>query len=173
MNNFEQYEIQKAVMNALTLLFQKDRVLLGFKSAEQSISSRIGMHLYIKLQHAEEAGFCVDCEYRKAAGQEKAAPAEYQEETGCESIRPDIIIHKRAEENGDPTKNNVLCCEVKQGKNIDKDEVKIYGILRKYKYEVGLIIYDISPNGVSLKWIYPDSETNEKYKWDGTLREIK
>ncbi|NSW92137.1 MAG: hypothetical protein HPY74_15950 [Firmicutes bacterium] len=144
--------LKEKVRQALERLYLYDLDLIRLSSVECSISARIAMHLHTLLScHERLEGICkyrIDCEYRKMRNDSKPAPKGYSHE----NMRPDILIHQRAGENGDPKEGNILFCEVKQGNKTNEDAQKIEEALSKLQYLYGLQIFNIQAGNISVQW---------------------
>ena len=128
-------DVFKETLNCgLDRLYEKDQYLicnrLDNHGSELSITHKLGTYLESLFQEYD-----VDCEYNRNEENIKRRKA-------GRPIRPDIIIHKRGD-----NENNFIVIEVKTwwNKNTRKDKTKLYemtdknGVFR-YQYGISLII---------------------------------
>ena len=95
-------EIIGIIENVLNEFKKRDGILLEKGIHEQAITHLIGCYLRKKFR-----GFNVDCEYNRNLDDQKSDPCfsckddkcEIKKEKGAKTKRPDIIIHKRGNEN--------------------------------------------------------------------------
>jgi hypothetical protein len=120
------------VESALTTFLAKDKILVAYKTREESLSHRIGCYLRDEFEGKNGSEYCkVDCEYDKFG--------EIGKGIGSKGIRPDIIVHKRGNQS-----NNLIVIEVKKRETpLDWDERKLKWMTSqrgKYHYKLGLFL---------------------------------
>ena len=164
-------KIKCMVIRALEKFYLQDEKLIDFGVNETTISARIAMYLYELVEKEKKAEkIYVDCEYNKyRENQRKPAPASYPHK----SIRPDIIIHSRGNDD-----NNLLYCEVKKNKVSQNDIAKINHVLKKLCYHMGLSIHNISSKSVTLRWVKQGEQAGRKkldikYIWNKKKKELE
>jgi len=129
--------VAESIVEAISKLFERDRVLFEIDANERSITHRLGIYLQEKFSDWD-----VDCEYNKEGNNAKhlcdkigaAAP----DDTDAKTVYPDIIIHKR---NND--ENNKVIIEVKKAKNSQPNEIdlnKLSILSKRLKYENALFL---------------------------------
>lgn len=147
-------EPRERVMNAIEKLLKKDKYLLRADVNERSITHRLGMYL-----QDEFPDYDVDCEYnRNGIDPKRIGYPETTETNDSEgrTVFPDIIVHKRG--NND---SNYLVVEVKKSNSkvkseIDREKLWEYKKHNGLNYEFALfLIIEVGdkPGITSVEWI--------------------
>ncbi|MEO8326115.1 MAG: hypothetical protein ABI618_09715 [Nitrospirota bacterium] len=115
-------EVGKAVLDALTKLFEKDIQLLVISASERSVAAKIAQYLQPHFPN-----FHIDVDYNRMgkAPKKVAWSGKKQEE-----LYPDIIVHSRE------TEIDILAVELKKDSNRESKEKDILK-LRAYRSELG------------------------------------
>ena len=148
--------IKELFIQALDKLYQNDYSLISRKCCERSIVFRLGIYLE---NIFSKYSYNVDCEYNKKG----LVPKEL---IGKRFNYPDIIIHKRED-----NQNNILIVEVKtsnsgQPKYFEKDVYKLRGFTseKDYLYKLGVHLY-IDINFCRVVW-YENRKIQEYCKYN-------
>ena len=163
---FEKEEIERIVKCCLQKLRRLDRYLLDIKVNERTITHKLAEYLQ---EHFPE--FNVDCEYNRYENYIKRIRNEQDrfreitnlsnielaeliwENKEADTIYPDIIVHKRGNQD-----NNLLVIEVKKTSNPksgNSDKEKIEELMSPpYNYTFGLFLrIDVYGENDDLKWV--------------------
>lgn len=121
-------EVVSRVSNALILLIGRDKKLLEFNTHETTLAGRLMHYLIFLFQEYD-----VDMEYNRVK-------VDIKRWIGGKPFRPDIVIHKRGEN------NNLIAFEIKKTpclkKNLEKDydKLKYMTSEEEYSYHYGISI---------------------------------
>lgn len=166
-------EIKKIVKYSVNEFLKEIPNLLDLDVHEQAISHRIAFYIESLLSKSKYRRLNVDCEYNKNQDQPKTIdlpgePIDYCNCKFCEQnvrknkkdkklFRPDIIVHKRKNEN-----HNMIAIELKKSNvcYFDLEKLKILTknkINRGYGYKVGVFIYFLDKKPI-YKWFLKGEE---------------
>lgn len=127
-------QLKELLKNSIEKVYQESPSLLEKKGIEQAIVFRVGIHLHSMIKEENAlARYHLDCEYNKKGDNPK-------KDINGNVIRPDLLIHKRGED------NNILAVEFKGGwnqKNIDNDKDKLCNLTHPaqgYAYQLGILV---------------------------------
>lgn len=127
-------QVQLRVKRALTAFFMGDQALLVRNASERTIAARLTLYLVPFFK-----SYDVDPEYNRHGLDPKAVELPNNCRGGGKKlIVPDIIVHKRGNDDG-----NLLVIEMKKQNNPesrDCDRAKILAMKRELFYQHGLII---------------------------------
>lgn len=126
--------IEKAIRDALRLLFANDAFLLKTNVAERTIAAQLAEYL-----RPHFPGHRVDVEYNRHGREPKmlAVPDQYRG-GGKKLIYPDVVIHQRGNDD-----ENLLVIQIKKETNHDPrdyDRAVVEGMKRQFRYRRGLLI---------------------------------
>ena len=151
-------EFKNKLEIVLNILFEKDIFLIENNTHEQSISWKIACYLENEFKDfLEQKGYSVDTEYNRYWEEPKRS-----KELGS-LIKPDIIIHKRGENNEE---SNFAIFEIKKW-NLDNGDIKKLKEMTKqeggfkYKYWIGLYNFNSDNNKVNID-IYIDGNIKKR-----------
>lgn len=175
MNQSTEQIIVKIIEDALNNLFSIDKIILDAKLKEECINHVIAVYIKKSLDantDFKDEKYFVDLEYNKitkTGGPKKSIKGK--------NIRPDIIIHKRDDEE----ENNLCVLEIKKNYCIKADKDKIIGLLKsnlKYKYGFAVSLKLDRKSGPLVKFYQRDLiEKNENdvrdYYFDVNNKELK
>lgn len=154
---------ERSIINGLKgaiskLLNDDQEIIYDYKVKEEAISHRLGCYLRDEFeQQICFLGCKVDCEYNKFGEDEKTAYGK--------RIRPDIIIHKRGNQN-----TNILAIEIKKRRtpnNWDIKKLKYFTsknkrLKYKYRYKLSLFIgFGENPSDLKERWFKEGKEITE------------
>ena len=118
----QEVDIRKVLEEALEQLKDQDSYLFNVDANERSLTHKLAEYLQARLP----AGWNVDCEYNRNQGDTKkliqklraiAGEPRY-DDTDAKTVFPDIIIHKRGN-----NESNLLVIEIKKSTNRDSEGI--------------------------------------------------
>jgi len=116
----EEATIKDILTEAINELIEKDTYLLENDVNERAITSKISCYISKRISPKSKGGWDVDVEYNRNREKPKSL--------GSGNVVPDIVIHRRGENNSTGTEdNNLLVLEIKKNatnKNRDDDVKK-------------------------------------------------
>jgi len=126
--------MEKAVQDALRLLFANDALLLETNVAERTIAAQLAA--YLRPHFPEHS---VDVEYNRHGRDPKMldVPEQYRG-GGKKLIYPDVVVHQRGHDD-----ENLLVVQIKKETNHeprDYDRAVVEGMMRQFRYKRGLLI---------------------------------
>lgn len=127
-------QVQFRVKRALGALFNRDGALLERNASERAIAAKFALYLVPLFEQYD-----VDVEYNRHGLQPKAVNlADDCQEAGRKLIVPDIIVHRRGNDD-----HNLLVIEIKKQNNRESrncDRAKVRAIKTELSYQYGLIL---------------------------------
>lgn len=129
-------EVLKKINNALDIFYQNDKNLLKIDVQERAIAHRLAAYLESLFEEYD-----VDCEYDKHGKYTKKLEGikECDPERKTNRILPDILIHKRENDNFNlvvfevKSKTDATPCDIKKLKLMTKNE-------GEFKYKFGILV---------------------------------
>ncbi len=159
----ERFERKNDFMKALSEFLLKERFLLENNINERSLTHKLAEYLQ---KHFPD--YNVDCEYNRMMEDEHyvkktlGLPTDEKakiSDTTQKTVYPDIIIHKRGNNN-----DNLLVIEVKKSTNSnnkDFDFQKLRASTKELKYKLGLYL-EFNKKGISNFELFKNGEKTEK-----------
>jgi len=151
-----QDEIKERFKSSMERLRSEDSILFNKNVNERTITHKLAEYL-----QEEFPDYNVDCEYNRYEDLSKKIKPPKDEvkwtDTEGKSIFPDIVVHKRGNQD-----NNLLIMEVKKSSNRingEFDKTKIKALMKKpYKYKCGLYLeLDIDGEEDEYYWYFEDN----------------
>ncbi len=143
----------EVIKKALNTFFEKDSFLIKNDTHEQAISHKIAFYLENELKNfLEENNYSIDTEYNRYWEDPKRS-----KELDNNLIKPDIIIHKRWENNED---SNLIIFEIKKWELNENDIKKLKEMTKnswEFKYQYWIWLYNLIENQYKID-IYQDWE---------------
>lgn len=124
--------IKSKISHCIDRIYNEDGDLFGRKNYEVTVSCKLSQYLFLEFQKYD-----VDCEYDKHKNIKKKARINGEDK----KIRPDILIHKRGNDD-----SNIVAIEVKKKNNPNRREydfAKLKSLTSQtgdYKYKLGVFI---------------------------------
>lgn len=135
-------EIKEIIESAISKVKKEDRPLL-FKASERSFAHRLAVYME---EPFKNKGWDVDCEYNRQGtlSKELEGIADCDEQKKTDRIYPDIIVHRRTNNNEPSVGENLLVIEIKNSSKEDVCDRRKLELLTSekgnYKYQIGLYI---------------------------------
>ena len=121
-------KVKRKILQCIMNIYDNDSDLLTRDNYEVTISAKLSQYLYMAFREYD-----VDCEYNKHIDSKKCL--------NTNEIRPDIIIHKRGND-----ENNLVYIEIKKQTNTESRDNDISKLEEntndqgQYKYRLGVFI---------------------------------
>lgn len=155
-------ELDEILNAALDELIQRDIYLIEQDANERAITNKLCCYINNRILPRNEGGWDVDAEYNRNWGKPKALPSG--------NVIPDIIIHRRGENNTNRTEeNNLLIIELKKNptnneRNEDRNKIKAFIAEEPFNYCFGAFISltytDIAK--YEIEWFEREVKTKEE-----------
>lgn len=163
-----EYAELKALWNyALSMLYEKDKILMENNVSERTIACRLAFYLQLKYDPCFKKCTCVDLEYNRE-GKEVKRP---HRDSKSGWIAPDIILHKRGSQ-----ENDIFYCEVKKNsKNDNDDSIRIKNAIRERNYQYGINLYSVKTYRANLSFYRSNAShiVEEEFYFDARGKELK
>lgn len=163
----DEKDMLEKVESAIIMFFKCDSELMDVNANERSISHKLGEHL-----QAEFPKMNVDCEYNRRGERVKKMNKIVEDsepvlidDTDGQTIFPDIIMHRRRNDN-----ENLLVTEIKKStsrvsRNRDIEKLKVF-TGDDFGYQVGLLIdIDVRAKRVNGVLCFQHGELQTRSEW--------
>jgi len=163
-------ELKRFITKSIKQLISRDKLLFQIPTGEEQtlssrklhevcINHRLAIYMENNLEDVNKADYSVDIEYNRNFELVKRARRNEDEDEII--VRPNILIHKRA--NQDILTANYLVVEAKKGEPslADKDKIERLMMDTRFKFKYGLTIsYLKNPNFVICEIYFLDRNSN-------------